>query len=412
MPKKLQNNQQKSSTGFSTKAIHLERDPSKQYGAVNNGIFQTSTVIFETYEDFLQADRVYYNKGRLNPQQNTYGRNGTQTIFECERAIASLYNGDFCKMTSCGYTACITAINAFTKAGCHILISDGVYGPTRSFVQKTLKKYGVESTFYNPSTTPQELEQLIQSNTSLIYMESPSSLTFEVQDIAGICAIAKKNSSGRSIPTILDNTFFTAYNCQPFSLGVDVVVEACTKFMSGHSDVMAGAIIFDENFALDIISSYREIGANTTGMVAYSILRGIRTLKPRLDAHTKSIDEVINAIQNHNAIEEIRHPSQTACPGYQHFQKQYTGYTSLFSIVFKKKYSEEVMSKFFNRLEYFGMGYSWGGYESLTIQFPEGIELMRNHYSINPEKTCIRIYIGLEDASDLIQDLITSLNLL
>ena len=112
---------------------------------------QKEKIVFETYEDFLKADRVYYNKGRLNPQQNTYGRNGTQTVFECERAIASLYNADFCKMTSCGYTACTTAINTFSKAGSHILISDGTYGPTRSFVTKTLKKYGVESTFYNPT---------------------------------------------------------------------------------------------------------------------------------------------------------------------------------------------------------------------------------------------------------------------
>ena len=393
---------------FSTKAIHVERNPKKQYGAVNNGIFQTSTVIFETYEDFLKADRIYYNKGKLNPQQNTYGRNGTQTVFECEKAIASLYNADFCKMTSCGYTACTTAINAFSKAGSHILISDGTYGPTRSFVAKTLKKYGVESTFYNPTISPSELEKLIQPNTSVIYLESPSSLTFELQDIKSICEIARKHK----IPTILDNTFFTSYHCQPFELGVDIVIEACTKFMSGHSDSMAGAVVFNAKFAGEIIGSYREIGANTTGMVAYNILRGIRTLKPRLEVHTKTVDEVIKAIKNHKAIDEIRHPSQKTCPGFEQTKGQFTGYTSLFSIVFKKQYSEETMSKFFNRMENFAMGYSWGGYESLVIQFPEGIEKMRDHYSINPERTCIRVYLGLEDSADLISDLVKSLDLL
>ena len=397
-----------STQGFSTKAIHLERNTKKQYGAVNNGIFQTSTIVFETYEDFLKADRVYYNKSKLNPQQNTYGRNGTQTVFECERAIASLYNADFCKMTSCGYTACTTAINAFSKAGSHILISDGTYGPTRSFVAKTLKKYGVESTFYNPTISPSELENLIQPNTSVIYMESPSSLTFELQDIKGICEIAKKHK----IPTILDNTFFTAYHCQPFELGVDVVVEACTKFMSGHSDSMAGAVVFNSKIASEILSSYREIGANTTGIVAYNILRGIRTLKPRLEVHTKTVNEVIEVIKSHKAIEEIRHPSQKTCPGFEQTTGQFSGYTSLFSIVFKKQYSETTMSKFFNRMENFAMGYSWGGYESLVIQFPEGIEKMREHYSINPEKTCIRAYLGLEDSADLIADLVESLDLL
>ena len=386
----------------------MPRSPKKQYGAVNNGIFQTSTVVFETYEDFIKADRIYYNKGRLNPQQNTYGRNGTQTVFECEKAIASLYESDFCKMTSCGYTACITVINAFTKFGSHVLITDGAYGPTRAFVQKTLKKYGVESTFYNPTITPQELEKLIKPNTSLIFMESPSSLTFEVQDVEGICKMAKM----KKVPTAIDNTFFTSYYCNPFKLGCDIVIESCTKFMSGHSDTMAGSIIFKKEFASEIITSYREIGANTTGMNAYNILRGIRTMKTRLDAHLKSIDEVVNAIKNHKSIEEIRHPSQKTCPGYLNFQKQCTGYTSLFSIVFKKKYSEEKMSQFFNRLEHFAMGYSWGGYESLAIQFPEGIEDMRNYYSIDSQKTCIRLYIGLEDSSDLIYDIIQSLNLL
>ncbi len=394
--------------GFSTKSIHAERNTKKQYGAVNNGIFQSSTIVFETYEDFLKADRIYYNKGKLNPQQNTYGRNGTQTVFECERAIASLYGADFCKMTSCGYTACTTAINSFSKAGSHILISDGIYGPARSFVAKTLKKYGVESTFYNPTISPEDLSKMIKPNTSLIYMESPSSLTFELQDIAGICTIAKKHK----VPTILDNTFFTAYHCKPFELGVDIVVEACTKFMSGHSDSMAGAVVFNTKFASEVIGSYREIGANTTGMVAYNILRGIRTLKPRLEAHTKTINEVIEAIKNHDAIEEIRHPSQKTCPGFEQTQGQFSGYTSLFSIVFKKQYSEETMGKFFNRMENFAMGYSWGGYESLVIQFPDGIENMREYYSIDPEKTCIRVYLGLEDAEDLIADLVTSFDIL
>ena len=397
-----------SSQSFATKAVHVARDPKKQHGCVNNGIFQSSTLVFDTYEDFIFADRIYYNKEKLNVRQRTYGRNGTETIFDCEEAIAELYGANYAKMTSCGYSAILVALNAFCYAGAHVLMSDGVYGPTRSLLQKTLARYGVEYTFYHPTISIKELEDLIKPNTKVIYMESPSSLTFEVQDIASITKLAKKHS----INTILDNTFFTSYYFKPFKYGVDVVVEACTKYFSGHSDIMAGVVVFNENFSNKIITSYREIGANTTAINAYYVLRGIRTLKVRLDAHKIAVDEVIEAIKSHKRVTNVLHPSQKTTPGHEFFKKQCTGYTSLFSIVLDKNYSHEVMSKFFNRFQYFAIGYSWGGYESLVIQFPDDLAKMRISSLIGSENTCVRVYIGLEDTKDLIQDLKTSLDLL
>lgn len=393
---------------FATKVVHVARNPKKQEGCVNNGIFQSSTLIFNTYEDFIFADREYYHQKDINPRQKTYGRHGTSTIFDCEEAIASLYNADFTKMTSCGYSAILVALNTFCKSGVHILVSDGVYGPTRSLVEKTLKKYGVDVTFYHPSISGDDIEKLIRPNTKVIYMESPSSLTFEVQDVKSIVSVAKKHQ----IHTIIDNTFFTSYYMNLFEIGVDIVIESCTKYLSGHSDVMAGAVVFNREIAKMVCESAREIGANTTAMNAYYVLRGIRTLKVRLDAHKQAFDIVIDGIKNHKKIKRILHPSQSDIDGYNFYKEQCTGYTSLFSIVLDGVYSCDVMSKFFNRLQYFGMGYSWGGYESLIIPFPNDMQELRTMPFAGQGNTCIRVYVGLENTQDLIDDLIASLNLL
>ena len=397
---------QKKNLSFSTKAIHAQRNPKEQYGCVNNGIFQSSTVVFNTYEDFLYADGIYYNKNREIPNVQSYGRDGIETTLQCEKALAKMYEMEFAKVTSCGYTAVTVAINAFAKAGGHILISDGVYGPTRFFVEKTLARYGVESTFYTPSISANELEKLIKPNTTLIYLESPSSLTFEIQDIAGIAQIARKHK----IPTVADNTFFTSYYCNPFKLGIDVVVDSCTKFIGGHSDVMMGSVISTEQYAYDIFSSYRELGVNTTGINAYYAMRGLRTMKTRLDVHQKNVDLIINELQNHKKIAKILHPSQKDNAGYEFFKSQCSGYTSVFSVILDKKYSDKELAKFFNNLELFGIGYSWGGYESLIIKLPD-LAKIRKSYKYG-ESTGIRFYIGLEDPQDLIEDITTSLNLL
>lgn len=391
---------------FATKAIHAQREPSKQYGCVNNGTYQSSTIVFSTYEDFIYADSIYYNKNRTVPDVQSYGRDGTHTMIECETAIAQMYNASFAKVTSCGYTAVTVAINAFAKAGGHILISDGVYGPTRFFVEKTLLKYGVEHTFYDPASSIEDLEKLIKPNTLLIYAESPSSLTFEVQDIAGIAKLGKKHN----IPTALDNTFFSSYYCNPFQYGIDVVIESCTKFIGGHSDIMMGCVLSTERFAYDIFNSYRELGVNTTGMNAYYGMRGLRTMKARLDVHIKNVDAVIDAIKNHKKITKILHPSQSGNPGYEFCKTQCTGYTSLFAVILDKEYQDSELGKFFNNLKLFSMGYSWGGYESLAIKLPD-LPKIRKFYK-HGSNTAVRFYIGLEDSEDLANDIISSLNLL
>lgn len=391
---------------FATKAIHAQRHPAQQHGCVNNGIYQSSTLVFNTYEDFIYADSIYYNNNRTLPDVQSYGRDGVHTTVECERAIAEMYNASFAKVTSSGYSAVTVAINAFAKSGGHILISDGVYGPTRFFVEKTLAKYGVKHTFYDPTSSVKELEKLIKSNTVTIYIENPSSLTFEVQDIIGIAKLAKKYN----IPTILDNTFFTSYYCNPFNYGIDVVIESCTKFINGHSDIMMGSVISTEQFAYDIFNSYRELGVNATGMNAYYAMRGLRTMKVRLDAHMKNVDAVIHAITGHKKITKILHPSQKDNTGYKFYTKQCSGHTSMFTAILDKEYTNEELAKFFNRFTLYSMGYSWGGYESLIIKVPNLTKIRKSYKYGN--NTAIRIYIGLEDSKDLIDDLLASLNIL
>jgi cysteine-S-conjugate beta-lyase len=397
-----------SSKFFATEVVHTVRDPKKQNGCVNNGIFQSSTLVFDSYEDFIYADSIYNGSVKMNPRQKTYGRNGTETVFDCQEAIANLYGAYYSKMTSSGYSAILVAVNAFCSAGSHILASDGVYGPTRNLITNTLKRYGVEHTFFQPSASAEEVEKLIKPNTTVIYLESPSSLTFEIQDIAGIAKVAKKHN----IRTILDNTFFTAYYFNPFKYGVDVVVEACTKYLSGHSDIMGGVIAFNEECSAAIAKSTREIGANLSPMSAYYILRGIRTLKVRLDAHKKAVDEVIASVKTHKRVKQILHPSQENLSGHSFYKEQATGYTSLFSIVLDTHYSQEKLSKFFNRMQLFAMGYSWGGYESLAIPFPQNLHNSRSFPLITEGNTAVRVYVGFEDPRDLIEDLTQSLDIL
>lgn len=391
---------------FATKAIHVQREPKNQYGCVNNGIYQSSTVVFNSYEDFLYADGIYYNKERQVPGVQTYGRDGIATTLQCEKALAEMYEMKNAKVTSCGYTAVTVAINAFAKAGGHVLMTDGAYGPSRFFVEKTLAKYGVECSFFKPDINANELESLIKPNTVLIYLENPSSLTFEMQDLEGIAKIAKKHN----VPTAIDNTFFTSHYCNPFKFGIDVVIESCTKFISGHSDVMMGVVISTEKYAYDIFNSYRELGVNTTGMNAYYMMRGLRTMKTRLDAQEKTLEYVINKLQGHKKITKILHPTQKENAGYEFFKAQCTGATSVFTIILDKKYTDAELSKFFNRFEVFSMGYSWGGYESLTVKLPD-LANIRKSYSYG-ENTAVRFYLGLEDKQDLADDILTSLNLL
>lgn len=397
-----------SSDSFATKVVHTVRNPKKQNGCVNNGIFQSSTLVFDSYEDFIYADSIYNGSVKMNPRQKTYGRNGTETVFDCQEAIANLYGAYYSKMTSSGYSAILVAVNTFCSAGSHILASDGIYGPTRNLITNTLKRYGVEHTFFPPSASAEEVEKLIKPNTTVIYLESPSSLTFEIQDISGITKVAKKHN----VRTILDNTFFTAYYFDPFKHGIDVVVEACTKYLSGHSDTMAGVVVFNEECSGAIAKSTREIGANLSPMSAYYILRGIRTLKVRLDAHKKTVDEVIAGVKTHKRVKQILHPSQQNLPGYNFYKKQATGYTSLFSIVLDAHYPQEKLSKFFNRMQFFAMGYSWGGYESLAIPFPQNLQNSRSFPLISGKNTVVRVYVGFEDAKDLIDDLMKSLDTL
>lgn len=392
-----------------TDIIHSVRDTKKQKGMVNNPIYQSSTVVFDSYEDFKHADNIYYNTSKPNPRELTYGRNGTETIFDCEELIAKIEGGDFCKVTSCGYSAIVVAINAFVANGDHILISDGVYGPTRKYADKVLSKFGVQVEYYDPCATYEQIKSQIKSNTKVIFCESPSSLTFEVQDIPAISRAAHESD----ITVILDNTWATPLYFRGFDKGADIVIESCTKYISGHSDFMMGAITFRERHFNAIMASFRLIGANTTPINAYYAMRGLRTMAARLAQHGASVTRVINGLANHPKISQILHPTQKNCNGHEIFKRDFLGHTALFSICLDKKYPTESLSRFFNNLKYFGMGYSWGGYESLIIEFPETMQAIRTATNrLYNEKTAIRIYIGLENPNDLLNDLLHCLALL
>lgn len=388
-----------------TQAIHVGYDPASCYGMVNNPIYQSSTIIFPTLADFYEAEGKY--KGFQDEEEIderkyklTYGRHGTPTVLDLQKVIAQLQGGDFCRITSCGLSAITAAINAFAKAGSHVLISDGVYGPVHKFASEFLTKYGVEIEFYDPLVTYEEMRLLVKDNTVVVFCESPSSLTFEVQDIPGISKAAHEKNA----VVIADCCFATPFYFDAFAKGADIVVHSITKFISGHSDFFAGAIIGREKYRHNIDHSLKFIGDCVSPQNAYLALRGIKTLSARLKMHNESLTKVIDFLNTKKIISNILHPSCESCPGHEIWKRDFTGSTSLLSIVLDKKYSDNQLANMLDKMRLFRMGYSWGGFESLMIPFVVSDSRSVSKY-LYADRTCLRIYIGLESAEDLIQDL-------
>ena len=380
------------STKQDTKLIHTGSNPEEQFGSVNPPVFHASTVSHSSVEALARA--------RAAPDDNfVYGRHSTPTSQAFEETVAALEGGDRCIAVGSGLSAVCTAMLAFVEYGDHVLVCDSAYSPTRNLCEKFLKRFGVSTTYYDPLIGA-GIKEHFQPKTRAIYTESPGSHTFEVQDIPAIAV--QCHSAG--IKVIIDNTWSAGYFFKPFDNGADISIQAATKYYVGHSDAMLGAVTTLQEDYSAVRDSARILGYHAAPDDAYLGLRGIRTLATRLKRHEKNALIVADWIANQPEILTVLHPAFPTCPGHEFWKRDFTGSSGLFSVLLKES-SDEAVAAMIDGLEYFALGGSWGGYESLVFR----TQLTRTVTDWNAATPCIRLHIGLEDPKDLIDDLAAGL---
>ncbi len=370
-----------------TSLTQIGRDPKTQYGFVNAPIYRGSTVIFDTVED-LQSGRARYH----------YGTEGTPTISHLENAWSEISGAAGTVLSPSGLGAVALALMATLKSGDHLLMTDSVYRPTREFCRDFLERFGVEVTYYDPMVGA-GITQLIKENTSTIFLEAPGSQSFEVQDVPAITEIAK----ARGIKTIIDNTWATPLFFKAHEHGCDLSVEAGTKYLSGHSDLLMGLVTANEETWPALRKVYDNLGMLPGAEDCFLALRGLRTLHIRLKEAQSRALALANWLQEQPEVIKILHPAFPECPGHEHWKRDFTGSTGLFSVVLDPKYNSEGLANMLDNMRIFGMGYSWGGFESLVIPFD--CSSYRTVTDWNPGGLTIRLQVGLEDMEDLKLDL-------
>ncbi len=365
--------------------------PQDHSGVVNTPVYRGSTILFPDLASFEAADNG-------TTQEPIYGRYGTRTTTELEQTIAKLEGADHAIITSSGLSAIVIALNAFLKTGDHILMVDTTYGSTRRYCDVELKRFGVETTYYDPAIG-QGIEALIRPNTKIIYLESPGSLTMEMQDVPAITKVAK----AKSILTMGDNTWGAHLYYDPYALGMDISITSATKYICGHSDVVMGVITCHKQHYPHLLRSYKNTGACASPDAAYLAHRGLRTMAVRLKQHQQNALEVADWLSRRPEVEAVLYPALPGAPGHELWKRDFTGACGLFSFALKQKAPQAALAAMLDNLELFGMGYSWGGYESLIT--PVNLRNSRTAYKFPHEGTLLRLHIGLEHTADLIRDL-------
>lgn len=377
-----------------TDIIHLGRHPDEQKGAVNPPVYHASTVLFPTL-DAIEAAQKPSNE----PRRMVYGRRGTPTSFALSEAVAGLEGGAGCAITPSGLAAVATALLGVLESGDHLLMVDTAYGPTRNLCNGMLRKLGIETSYYDPLIGA-GIADLIRPNTRAIFMESPGSLTFEVQDVPAIVAAAR--AADQEVVTLIDNTWASPYFFKPILLGVDVSIQAATKYIVGHSDAMLGTVSANAAVFPRIEKAAGDLGIFTGPDDMYLAQRGLRTLAVRLARHQETGIALARWLQARPEVRRVLHPALPDDPGHALWQRDFTGASGLFGALLHPV-SRAKLAAFLDGLECFGMGWSWGGYESLCIpQHPEKLRTARPWTEDGP---LLRFHAGLEDIADLIEDL-------
>jgi cysteine-S-conjugate beta-lyase len=355
-----------------------------EHGIVNPAVYHASTVLFPTVKSLHDRDQEY-----------TYGRKGTPTSRAVETSIAALEGGHACKVSSSGLAAISTTLLAFLKTGDHLLMTDTVYLPARQFCDSVLKRLGIETTYYDPMVG-RGIAALIRPNTKIVYCESPGSQTMEVQDIPAIADVAHK----KNCLVILDNTWAAGLYFNAFAHGCDVSIQAATKYIVGHSDAMLGSTVCSKETWDQFKATYEGMGQFAGPDDMYLALRGLRTLDVRLERHMRNASKVAEWLRGRNEVETVLYPALSNASGHEIWKRDFTGASGLFSIVLKPA-KEPAVAAMLDDLALFGMGFSWGGFESLVVPFKP----IRTATNWAAEGQALRFHIGLESPDDLIDDL-------
>ena len=374
-----------------TTVVTAGRHPEDHHGAVNPPVYHVSTVLFPTVAALKAAERP------SEARRITYGRAGTPTTFALEDAVVALEGGHACQSFPSGLAAVSGALLAFLDAGDHLLMTDSTYGPTRRFCDQMLARLGVEITYYDPLIGG-GIADIMTPATEVVFVESPGSLTFEVQDVPAIAAAA--HAGGATV--IMDNTWASPLYFKPFEHGVDVSVQAATKYIVGHADAMLGTATATEAAWPALRRTASNLGAHAAPDDCYLGQRGLRTLSVRLARHQETALALTRWLQARSEVARVIYPALADDPGHAMWRRDFTGASGLFGVVLRPT-KPDAVAAMLDGLELFGMGYSWGGYESLIV--PTEPAKIRTATTWDEPGPSLRIHAGLEDPDDLIADL-------
>ncbi len=383
----------KKNYGFRTQMSHVGRAGKRVHGFVNPPLHRGSTVLYPSIA--LRKDLA----GKRGQRVLSYGLGGSETHWALEDAICEIEGGSRCQIVGSGLAAVTVPLLAFLNAGEHCLMPDSVYGPARNFATGMLPRFGIETTFYDPMIDEAGIADLIRPNTKVVYTESPGSHTFEVQDVPALARAAH----ARGAKVLMDNTWGIHF-FQPFRHGVDASIQALTKYPAGHSDALIGSITVNSE------EDWQRLHATSAALGQYAspddcwlTLRGIRTMGVRLAAQMEAGIAVAHWFATRPEVAQVLHPALPGAPGHDLWKRDFTGACSLFGVVFRPEFSAEDTHRFVEALDLFGIGASWGGYESLAL--PTTGFVTRTAGSGEFAGPVVRIHIGLEDVADLIADL-------
>lgn len=372
-----------------TKIVHAGRAPFDNHGVVNPPVYHASTILYESKAEM----------DNFRAKATTYGRHGTPGIFAVEQALADLEGADHCLIAPSGVAAITLALQAFLKPGDHLLMVDSVYDPTRKFCDLFLKKFGVETEYYDP-VIGSGIGQLIRANTKGVFLETPGSHTFEMQDVPAIVGAVK--AANADIVTFLDNTWATPLFFKPLDFGVDVSLQSLTKYIGGHADFLLGSIAVKKALWPQLDLTRRLLGNNVGPDDVYLAQRGLRSLSARLKMHAAHALDLAQWLQDRPDVSRVLYPALPGDPGHEIWKRDFKGATGLFGFVLTGGSGAQVAA-LLDALKLFGMGFSWGGYESLLI--PSVVDKSRTATQWAPEGPAFRIHVGLEDPEDLKADL-------
>jgi len=375
----------------------LGRNAEGHKGVVNTPVHHGSTLLFESLESLKIRRQDPYAKG-----YSSYGRSGTPTTFALEEAVAHLEGGYGAIAVQSGLGAIVGTVLAFVSHGDHILVSDSVYPPHRNFCEGLLARMGVEAEFYDP-TIGAGIAKLMRPETKVVFLESPGSFSFEVQDIPAIAAAAR---AGGAV-SVIDNSWATPLFLKPLALGIDISVHAATKYIVGHSDAMMGLIVTGEAHYKKVRAMTGQLGYSAAPDDVYLALRGLRTLSVRLARHNQTGLELAKWFQERPEVERVIHPALPDHPGHEIWRRDFTGASGLFSVVFRPC-SDTALAAMIDGLALFGLGASWGGFESLAL--PGTLADKRTATTWDAPGPIVRIHAGLEDPKDLIADMAAGLD--